>query len=175
MTAGAYQNLAEVYNEAGDYVSARHYYEKALAIRLLQLDEQHPEIAISYHNLAVFLYERNELHKAMEYCQKSLEIRLSRFGRKHLDTAASWDLLASLLLEYHDAESALALYQKVLKVRHNGGFLHRTFRRFPVEYRAEIQHHAGEDCGTQWAYRTLCAAARHDAAYSSAYPQLWVY
>ena len=63
-----------VYYLLCDYPKALEYYKKALDIRKIVLDEEHPDTATSYNNIGSVYYSLGDNPKALEYLQKALDI-----------------------------------------------------------------------------------------------------
>jgi tetratricopeptide (TPR) repeat protein len=47
----SYNNIGLLYNLQGRYAEALQYFQKALAIQLAVLGENHPDVATSYNNI----------------------------------------------------------------------------------------------------------------------------
>ena len=71
----------------GDHAAARPYYERALAIRLEVLGEQHPDTASSLNNMGYLLQAMGDHAAARPYYERALAIRLEVLGEQHPDTA----------------------------------------------------------------------------------------
>ena len=70
----------------GQYDKALEYHQKSLAIRLKQLEADHPDVANSYYNIAFIYKAKKDLSKAKEYWEKAYAIFLKRLGPNHPDT-----------------------------------------------------------------------------------------
>ena len=108
-----------------DYISARPYYEQALAINRKVLGEEHPDTASSLNNLGGLLHSKGDNDSARPYYEQALAIRRKMLGEEHPDTAGSLNNLGYLLEDMGDSigarpyyEQALAVYKKVLGEEH---------------------------------------------------------
>jgi tetratricopeptide (TPR) repeat protein len=83
------------------YMAARPYYERALAIREAVLGPQHPDTARSLNNLGFVLQAQGELAAARPYYERALQIFTARLGPQHPYTQTVRDNLAGLDVEQH--------------------------------------------------------------------------
>jgi tetratricopeptide (TPR) repeat protein len=67
-------NLAGVYQVKGNFIEAESLYERALAIRQRELEEEHPDIAISLYNLGSVHYDQNEYADAELFYRQALQM-----------------------------------------------------------------------------------------------------
>jgi len=74
LTASIYNNIAAIYDEMNDKVSALKYHTKALDIRKQILEKDHIDIANSYSDIG-FVYDyMGDYLKAYDYFKKSYQI-----------------------------------------------------------------------------------------------------
>ena len=78
------------------YGRALSYQEKALAIRLSTLGEQHPDVAANYTHIGLVYYDAGDYDQALDFYNKSLEIKLATLGEQHLDVALAYSSLGYL-------------------------------------------------------------------------------
>ncbi|HEY2293261.1 MAG TPA: toll/interleukin-1 receptor domain-containing protein [Thermoanaerobaculia bacterium] len=109
----------------GDYLGARPYLERALAIREKILGAEHPDTTQSLNNLGVLLRSEGDLAAARPYYERALAIREKVLGAEHPDTATSLHNLGGLLQSQGDlaaarpyCERALTIREKVLGAEH---------------------------------------------------------
>ncbi len=125
--------------QVGDYIGARSYCERALAIREKVLGEEHPDTALSLNNLGHLLHLLDELTGARSYLERAVVIAEKTLGEEHPLTAQYLNNLGYLLQVQGDLararlyhERALAIREKVLGEDHpdtaqslsNLGYLH---------------------------------------------------
>ncbi len=82
--------LSVAYRDSQNVELSIYHGEKALSMRLLKLNENHPSIAQSYSSLGMTYLFFNEFDKAEEYLLRALEIRKKIFGEEHQRTAISY-------------------------------------------------------------------------------------
>jgi len=116
-TARSYNNMANVYNNQGDYAQALAWHGKALAIKEKVLGKEHPDTAVSYHNMANVYYAQGDYAQALAWHEKALAIREKVLGKEHPDTAASYDNMANVYYMQGNYAQALAWYEKALVIR----------------------------------------------------------
>ena len=73
--AASLNNLAEVLEAQGDYVTARSLLEKALAIKKDVHGEQHPDYALALNNLAGSLRRQGDYPAARRLLERALAIK----------------------------------------------------------------------------------------------------
>jgi tetratricopeptide (TPR) repeat protein len=89
-SATVHYSLSVAYRDSEKIELSINHGEKALSIRLLKLNENHPSIAQSYSSLGMTYLFFNEFDKAEEYLLRALEIRKKIFGEEHQRTARSY-------------------------------------------------------------------------------------
>ena len=110
-------NLAELYQDMGEYAKAEPLYQEALRIRQKVLGPEHPDTATSLNNLAVLYQDMGEYAKAEPLYQEALRIRQKVLGPEHPDTATSLNNLAALYQAMGEYAKAEPLYQEALRIR----------------------------------------------------------
>ncbi len=106
----------ELYYALADYNLAKPSYERALAIRLRILGEQHPDCASSLNNLAQLYERQGDYEQALPLYQQTLEIIKKTLGEEHPDFASSLNNLARLYSLQGNYEQALPLCQQALEI-----------------------------------------------------------
>lgn len=110
-------NTASIYYAQGEYGKAHEWYEKALEIREIMLEKDHPDTATTYNNIAGVYYVQGEYRKAHEWYQKVLEIRETVLGKDHPDTATTYNNIALIYSVQGRYGKALEWQQKALEIR----------------------------------------------------------
>lgn len=118
--ANILDNLASVYNSNGEPRKAIEYRQKALNIRLKNLDANNPLIAYSYNSIGNAYISIREFDKAIEYHNKALNIRLKNLGADHLDVGQSYYNLGATYFEKGQFDQAIIFCQKALEIRLKG-------------------------------------------------------
>lgn len=111
--------------QAGDYVGARPYLEKAVALHEEVLGLEHPATARSLNDLGRLLHSQGEYSAARATYERGLAIRERALGLEHPDAAQSLSDLGILLSDQRDygearprLERALAIREKILSPEH---------------------------------------------------------
>ena len=115
--AEKYATQAAQYYQQGNYAQALEFYNKALAIRLKVLGENHPDTATSYNNIGIVYDSQGNYAKALEYHNKALEIRLNVLGENHHYTATSYNNFGAVYDNQGNYAKALEFYNKALAIR----------------------------------------------------------
>jgi tetratricopeptide (TPR) repeat protein len=100
----------------GDYIGARPYSERALAIREKVLGAEHPRTASSLNNLGALLDSMGDLAGAQPYYERALAINEKVLGAEHPDTARSLNNLGTLLYSMGDLTGARSYFERVLAI-----------------------------------------------------------
>jgi CHAT domain-containing protein/Tfp pilus assembly protein PilF len=115
--AGAVNNLASSYENAGDYHLAGPLYARALAIIEKAAGPDDLKTAITLNNLAVFYRNIADYGSAEPLLQRALAIKEKKLGKEDPSTATSINNLAALYDDKGDYERAEPLYQQSLAIR----------------------------------------------------------
>ncbi|AKB58702.1 tetratricopeptide repeat protein [Methanosarcina barkeri] len=110
-------NLAELYQEMGDYKEALPLYQKAFEIAEKIMGSKHPDIAVMLNNLASLYESMGEYNKALSFCHRALQIIKSSLAKEHPVVAAIQNNLAVIYSQIGKYEKALTFYQKALETR----------------------------------------------------------
>lgn len=103
--------------QVGDYIGARSYCERALAIREKVLGEEHPDTALSLNNLGHLLHLLGELTGAGSYLEQALAISEKTVGEEHDLTALCLNNLGYLLQMQGDLAGARPCHERALAIR----------------------------------------------------------
>jgi tetratricopeptide (TPR) repeat protein len=103
--------------QVGDYIGARFYCERALAIREKVLGEEHPDTALSLNNLGHLLHLLDELTGARSYLERALAISEKTVGEEHDLTALCLNNLGYLLQVQGDLAGARPCHERALAIR----------------------------------------------------------
>lgn len=110
--AAAYNNKAFAIQDKGEILKAKHFFEKALAIRR-EINDQ-PGIAQTMNNLGTIFQTQGNVTKAIEYYQLSLSAREKSGDLSGI--ALGLNNLANIFLSLGDIENALKYYTKSLEL-----------------------------------------------------------
>ncbi len=94
--ATTYNNLGLVLHEQGNYLGAKGYYERALAVWEQTLGPEHAEVATALHNLAEIYQQEGELEQAEAYYLRALAIGERVLGSGHPQLALAHNGLGLL-------------------------------------------------------------------------------
>ena len=84
--AEKYATQATQYYQQGNYAQALEFYNKALAIRLKVLGENHPDTAASHYSIGVLLYRSGKKTEARDHLRKAAAIARKTLGPDHPTT-----------------------------------------------------------------------------------------
>jgi len=110
-----YSNLGYLYRKLGDYDRALTYGEKALEIKLLNYDVDHPSVAKYHANLGKVLQRLGRAEEAIPYFQRAYEIALKRFGESHKRSIGALGELGDAYADAGRLKKARRLYTKAGK------------------------------------------------------------
>ena len=99
------------------YDKAMEYYEKALAIRLHILGEDHPDVAACYGNIGLVLGKKGDHDKALEHHEKALAIYLQTFGEDYPYVATCYNNIGLVWDNKGIFNKALEHHEKALAIR----------------------------------------------------------
>ena len=113
-------NLAALYYAQGRYADAEPLYRRALAVRLMALGPDHPDVAQSLNNLAVLYQVQRRFEEAETRFEWALAIREKALAPDHPDLAESLENYAAVLWETgRDAEAAkMDARAKAIRAKH---------------------------------------------------------
>jgi tetratricopeptide (TPR) repeat protein len=112
-----YLNDAGVhFSTIGNYKQAEEYLQKSLTIRRLNLEFNHPYIAIALNNLGVVYLDQKQYKKAEPLFLEALMIREDNFGYDHPEVTESIDNLSNLYIAQGAYFKAGSLKLKALKI-----------------------------------------------------------
>ncbi|MCR4965398.1 MAG: tetratricopeptide repeat protein [Bacteroidales bacterium] len=114
--ATAYNNLAGVYQNQGEYEHSKAFYQKSLTIMKSLYGDNHPNVATCYNNIGFVYKTQGEYTQAMEYYQKSLEISKSVFGEIDPNVATSHNNIGGVLYSRGEYSQALEQFQSALNI-----------------------------------------------------------
>merc|ERR1711871_1634581 len=98
----AYQRLATVYADQGDYPKALEYYQKDLDIAIASVGEQHMSVGETYNNTATVYVNQGDYPKALEYYQKALDITIASVGEQHMSVGTTYNNMANVYVNQGD-------------------------------------------------------------------------
>ena len=116
-TGASLHNLAQLYQETGDYTKAMSLCKRALKISEKAVGLMHPSTATALNTLATLYRDTGDYTNAEPLFKRALQIREKVRGPQHPSTANSMDGLASLYALMGDYAKAEPLYNQALKIR----------------------------------------------------------
>jgi tetratricopeptide (TPR) repeat protein len=117
-TARSLNNLALIYQDLGDYSTARTLFERALSIHT-EVGSVPQEVATTMGNLAAVLNDLGAPDEAEALYKQALEIRTQVFGPDHPQTADALNNLAIQLHIQKRYDQARPLYERALEIYRN--------------------------------------------------------
>jgi tetratricopeptide (TPR) repeat protein len=112
-------NLAGLYQLAGNYEAAVPLYEQVLGIYQRKLGDRDSARLISLDNLAGLYELMGRYDAALPLYEEALEIRQSKLGDTNIDTARSLNNLAGLYESMGRYDAALQFFEKALRICRN--------------------------------------------------------
>jgi CHAT domain-containing protein/tetratricopeptide (TPR) repeat protein len=112
----SYTSIGLVYQAQGRYSEALQLHQKALAIYLAVLGENHPNAADSYFDMGDIYKAQGRYAEALQYYQKALAIYLAALGKKHPNVADSYNSMRNVYQAQGRYAEALEYYQKALAI-----------------------------------------------------------
>ena len=112
-----FNNLANLYNNQGNYNEALKYYNLALEIKEKILGKDHPSTATTYNNMARVYKAQGNYDEALKYYNMALEIREKNLGKDHPSTATTYDNIAGVYKVLGSYDEALKCYNIALEIR----------------------------------------------------------
>jgi tetratricopeptide (TPR) repeat protein len=109
--------IGHFYQGQGNYRFAEPWYRDCLEIAVMQLGQEHLDVATSLNNLANLYRFQGKYEEAISTHTEALEMRKRLLGDEHPDVAMSLNNLANI---YHDRgryEEAQPLFLKALEMR----------------------------------------------------------
>ena len=85
--AKSLHNLANLYQNMGQYAKAEPLYQRSLKIMESKLGPDHPDVATNLNNLAILYEHMGQYAKAEPLYQRSLKIYESKLGPDHPNVA----------------------------------------------------------------------------------------
>ena len=102
-----------------DYKAALQSHQRALAIRINLLGEEHESTADNYGDLVVIQHAMHDYKAPLQSHQCELAIRIKLFGEQHEGTADSYRDLGVTQRAMYDYKAALQSHQRALAIRLN--------------------------------------------------------
>jgi serine/threonine protein kinase len=106
--------LGTTYRFLGDYDSARHQLERAVALRCRELGGEDPATLISQHSLCAVLHDQGQLAEAETLCRAILNARRKQLPAGDLGIPSSLTLLGLILTDKGQPEQAEPLVREAL-------------------------------------------------------------
>lgn len=115
--AHVYNKLGSLEDQAGDYMSALAFYQKAIVIRRQNLPVNHPSIGISYNNIGEVQRKMGDYFNALVTHKKSLNIKQKVLDPNNISLATSYNNIALANELLGDFPAALSFYEKALQIK----------------------------------------------------------
>jgi tetratricopeptide (TPR) repeat protein len=115
-TAGLCANLGTFFRKVGEFVNARVYLDRSLAIQEKMAGQEHPETARCLNNLGSLLSAQGDYAGARKYHERALAIWENASGSDHPDTAVSLNNLGYVLFNQGDYEGAFRYHERALTI-----------------------------------------------------------
>lgn len=113
---GLYINIGLAYKNNRDFSEALKYLHKAEGIKIKEIGNQHPGLAIIYNNIGnVYKCMRN-YKQAIEYHEKSKIIRVSIYGNNHPEVACSYNNLGVAYYDIKNYEKAIDCFDHAISI-----------------------------------------------------------
>lgn len=116
-TAESISLMANLLQDAGEYVAAESACREALAMRRRTLGETHADVISSLGNLALILHDQGRFSEAEPLHRDALERAIARFGNDHKETTVQMNNLANNLSARRRFAEAAALHRNTLSIR----------------------------------------------------------
>jgi hypothetical protein len=100
-----------IHDEFGDYDQAMVHYQRALAIYLRTLGEDHDLTARTYHDIGKVHLSRGNHDQALVNYERALTFHRRMLGDDHENTAASYNDIGTIYYLKRDYDQALMYYQ----------------------------------------------------------------
>jgi len=111
-----YNNIANIYENKGDYVKSLEWYQNNLEICKKVFGIEHLNTASTYNNFALIYSRQGDYAKALDWYQKSLSIYEKVLGKDHLYTVTAYNNIALIYSRQGDYAKALEWHQKDLEI-----------------------------------------------------------
>lgn len=126
LVASFENNLSLLYQELGDFISAKEALLKAL--RIVEIKEAEFEIAVTYANLAGTCVQLNELAEAEEYGERAVR-EFERMQVEDTHYCAALSALGSCYYAQKQYEKALGAFEKALAIMEKNPARTEYYRR----------------------------------------------
>jgi tetratricopeptide (TPR) repeat protein len=103
-------------SRSGAYAKAVPHYEHALAVRVSDVGDEHPDVAQIMSNLGLCYRHTGQPDKARQMFERALAIREKLFGKRHPFLVATLDNYAEFLEQVGDHAAALAMMQRAFDI-----------------------------------------------------------
>lgn len=130
-----YSNLGYLYRKRGDFNRSLTYGKKALEIKLLHYDKDHPSVSKYHRNIGKALLALEREEEAIPYFQESYRIASVRLGPEHPGTIGALGELADAYAELGDFKQAMEIYDRtgrMLEKAHPSSHPYRVSYTFNV-------------------------------------------
>ena len=101
----------------GNYDSAFHYLERALAIRADKADFDQVELSVTYYYLGKVYERKGDLKNGLDFLQRALKIREKELSEVHPSTSNCLNDIGNVYKKYGNYERALDYFLRGLEIR----------------------------------------------------------
>lgn len=107
-------NMSVFYKNTGDFEKSLAVNLRALAIRKLDLGEEHPDCAVVMDNIGVLYIRWKKPGEARSWIERALSIFKKKYGLDHIDTIKSIHNLARYYRDIGNIDEAIVLEEQAL-------------------------------------------------------------
>ncbi|MGD2086647.1 MAG: toll/interleukin-1 receptor domain-containing protein [Candidatus Aminicenantes bacterium] len=109
-------NLGEIFRHMGQLEQALEFLKKAMEIREILLDKQHPDLAESYNNLSLIYRDSGQLEQALKFLKKAIKILKKAQGKDRSYLGFAYNNLSLIYQDLSQLEQALEFQKKAIKI-----------------------------------------------------------
>jgi tetratricopeptide (TPR) repeat protein len=110
-------NLGNIYDNLGDKIKAKEYYENGLELVKKSQIKNHPSVAKTLNNLGLVYYDLGDKLKAKECYENALEIKNRILPKNHISLADTLHNLGLVYSDLGDRDKAIDHLQNSLEIK----------------------------------------------------------
>ncbi|HEY5557943.1 SatD family protein [Acetobacterium sp.] len=114
--ATSYYNKGIYLMKQCDFKASLENLQKALNIRIKELDPDHPELVANYDNISRVYFKLENYEKSLELFRKSIKIKIKTFGEDHPNVAATYNDMGNIYSAQSKYDEALEFYERALSI-----------------------------------------------------------
>ncbi|PFX13553.1 Nephrocystin-3 [Stylophora pistillata] len=111
-----HSDLGLVHWQLGDLNQAKYCHERALDVRLKNLEPEHVDVAMSCNNLGLVYGQLDDLMQAKDCHERALDVRLKKLGAEHVAVAMSCNILGIVHWHLGDLKQAKDCHERAVDV-----------------------------------------------------------